>query len=146
MKCFACSCEVRKDSDTNENRQFFNIAFFIRINTAANIGNNICNDCLGLWELFVKQRAPLWGAEFLVYLLHKQAQAFATRAGLLKARQKGITLGRPSKVDKAPILELRESGFSFRQISSQLGVSRGAVCRAIKKQNQEKLKENKYAI
>ena len=53
------------------------------------------------------------------------------RAGLRNAVARGVRLGRPKvTVDAAQIASLRASGASWRQISEQLGVGVGTVCRA----------------
>jgi putative DNA-invertase from lambdoid prophage Rac len=53
------------------------------------------------------------------------------RAGLRNARLKGKRLGRPSKaLDPSKILQLRESGGSWRAISKQGGVGVATVVRA----------------
>jgi DNA invertase Pin-like site-specific DNA recombinase len=53
------------------------------------------------------------------------------RAGLRNAVARGVRLGRPrTVVDAAEIARLRASGASWRQISEQLGVGVGTVCRA----------------
>jgi putative DNA-invertase from lambdoid prophage Rac len=55
-----------------------------------------------------------------------------TLAGMAYARSKGKTLGRPKVRNDAAILALRARGMSFGQIQKELGVSKGAVCRAVK--------------
>jgi DNA invertase Pin-like site-specific DNA recombinase len=55
-----------------------------------------------------------------------------TLAGLAYARSLGKTLGRPKTRDDVAILALRERGMTFGQIQKELGVSKGAVCRAMK--------------
>jgi DNA invertase Pin-like site-specific DNA recombinase len=53
------------------------------------------------------------------------------RAGLRNAQARGVRLGRPrTVVDAAQIASLRASGASWREISQQLGVGVGTVCRA----------------
>lgn len=55
------------------------------------------------------------------------------RAGLRNAVARGVRLGRPPvSVDAAQIASLRDSGASWREISQQLGVGVGTVCRALK--------------
>ena len=52
-------------------------------------------------------------------------------SGLAAAQARGVRLGRPKvTVDAAQIASLRASGASWRQISEQLGVGVGTVCRA----------------
>jgi DNA invertase Pin-like site-specific DNA recombinase len=53
------------------------------------------------------------------------------RAGLRNAVARGVRLGRPKRtVDAVQIASLRASGASWREISQQLGVGVGTVCRA----------------
>lgn len=52
------------------------------------------------------------------------------RAGLARARERGVRLGRPPRVDPSEVLRLRGLGFSFRSIAKQLGVSAQAVAKA----------------
>lgn len=52
--------------------------------------------------------------------------------GLANARAKGVRLGPPVKRDDRPILMLVDRGLSVSEVSRQLGVSRGAVYRAIR--------------
>jgi len=55
------------------------------------------------------------------------------KAGIEKARAEGKVLGRPRLNKEAEILELRSKGYSYQKIQMKLGVSKGAVWRAIKK-------------
>ncbi len=55
-----------------------------------------------------------------------------TILGLQHARSKGKILGRPKKRDDEAILNLRHKGYSYSQIQRELGISRAAVCRAIR--------------
>ena len=55
-----------------------------------------------------------------------------TIAGLAFAKSQGRRLGRPPAKREGEILRLRAAGLSYREISRQLGVSRGAVYRAVK--------------
>jgi DNA invertase Pin-like site-specific DNA recombinase len=58
-------------------------------------------------------------------------QERVVRAGLRNARQKGRRLGRPSKnVDRRRIVQLRESGATWRAISNELGVGVATLIRA----------------
>jgi DNA invertase Pin-like site-specific DNA recombinase len=53
------------------------------------------------------------------------------RSGLAAARNRGVTLGRPTRaVDVAQIVALRSSGASWREISERLGIGVGTACRA----------------
>jgi DNA invertase Pin-like site-specific DNA recombinase len=52
-------------------------------------------------------------------------------SGLAAAQARGVRLGRPRRtVDAAEVARLRASGVSWREISQQLGVGVGTVCRA----------------
>ena len=58
-----------------------------------------------------------------------------TLAGLERAKSEGKTLGRKKVTDKvitAKIIELRNDKKSFRQIASEVGVSRGTVSNVLK--------------
>ena len=52
--------------------------------------------------------------------------------GLDHARSQGKRLGRPKLNDDEAVQELRIQGLSYQAIERRLGVSKGAVCRAIK--------------
>jgi DNA invertase Pin-like site-specific DNA recombinase len=52
--------------------------------------------------------------------------------GLDHARREGKTLGRPKQRDDHSIQELHKMGLSYAQIQLKLGISKGAVCRAVK--------------
>lgn len=65
-------------------------------------------------------------AEFEKELLRER-----TLMGLAHARANGKILGRPKKRDDEAIRALRGQGLSFRAIVKQLGVSMGAVARAL---------------
>lgn len=54
-----------------------------------------------------------------------------TMLGLDHARRSGKTLGRPKTRDDAKIQALRSQGLSYTAIQKQLGVSRGAISRAM---------------
>lgn len=54
-------------------------------------------------------------------------------AGIEKAKSKGTKLGRPRLNKELEILALRERGYSYQKIQMKLGVSKGAVWRALKK-------------
>lgn len=54
-----------------------------------------------------------------------------TMAGLAHARRKGRRLGRPKRRPDEAILRLRAEGLSYGEIQERLGVSKGAVCRAL---------------
>ena len=53
--------------------------------------------------------------------------------GLDHARSQGKRLGRPKLNDDEAVQELRGQGLSYQAIERRLGVSKGAVCRAIKR-------------
>ena len=55
------------------------------------------------------------------------------RAGLVNARAKGKTLGRPSaKVDREELLRLRSGGLSIREIGARLQLDKMVVCKTLK--------------
>lgn len=54
-----------------------------------------------------------------------------TLLGLAHARKKGKVLGRPKKRPDDTIRKLRSQGLSYLQIQRKLGISKGAVCRAL---------------
>lgn len=54
-----------------------------------------------------------------------------TMAGLAFAKSKGKRLGRPRERNDGAILALKAAGHSYRKIAERLGVSRGAVYRAV---------------
>ena len=65
-------------------------------------------------------------AEFEKSLLRER-----TMMGLAHARAVGKKLGRPATTDNATIIELGKAGLSYRAIQKRLGVSAGAVWRAM---------------
>jgi DNA invertase Pin-like site-specific DNA recombinase len=72
-----------------------------------------------------------------------------TVAGLAFARSKGKRLGRPPTRNDQPIIALRAEGLSYRAIADRLGVSRGAIYRALhsvpktSKKSHEKIQSNR---
>ena len=52
--------------------------------------------------------------------------------GLDHARDQGKRLGRPKVFDAQAVHELRTQGMSYQTIQRRLGISKGAVCRAIR--------------
>jgi DNA invertase Pin-like site-specific DNA recombinase len=52
--------------------------------------------------------------------------------GLDYARSQGKCLGRPKQNDDQAVISLRLKGLSYQAIERRLGVSKGAVCRALK--------------
>lgn len=64
------------------------------------------------------------------------------KAGLVNARAKGKTLGRPSaKVDTEELLQLRGRGLSIREIGARLQVDKMVVCKTLKNYGQIPLKK-----
>lgn len=55
-----------------------------------------------------------------------------TRLGLDHARRQGKRLGRPKCRDDGAIRLLRAGGLSYAEIQDRLGISKGAVCRALR--------------
>lgn len=55
-----------------------------------------------------------------------------TLMGLAYARNQGKILGRPKRRNDAAVWVLRGLGMTFAQIQKELGISKGAVCRALK--------------
>jgi DNA invertase Pin-like site-specific DNA recombinase len=51
--------------------------------------------------------------------------------GLDYARTQGKRLGRPKQNDDLAVISLRQKGLSYQAIERRLGVSKGAVCRAL---------------
>ncbi len=67
-------------------------------------------------------------AEFELNILKERV-----KAGLVNARAKGKTLGRPSAiVDKEELRQLRSQGLSIREIGARLGVDKMAVFKTLK--------------
>ncbi len=57
------------------------------------------------------------------------------KLGLSRARSKGVKLGRPKlKVNKYKILQMKNSGYTVRQIAKELGISIGSVSKISSKQ------------
>jgi DNA invertase Pin-like site-specific DNA recombinase len=52
--------------------------------------------------------------------------------GLEHAKSKGVKLGRPKSHDDVKIRSFRRQGLSYQAIQKELGISKGAVCRALK--------------
>ena len=75
-------------------------------------------------RLFVQVLGSL--AEFEKSLLRER-----TIMGLEYAKSSGIQLGRPLECDRGSITALREQGLTYTEIQNKLGVSRGAVYRAL---------------
>lgn len=61
-------------------------------------------------------------AEFEAALIRERV-----RAGVATARAKGKRLGRPPKITKGLVIEMRKAGMSLRSIAERLGVSKSAV-------------------
>ena len=54
------------------------------------------------------------------------------KSGMANAKAKGKQIGRKRERPTEKILELRERGFSYKEISKLLNVSEGTVCNAVK--------------
>ena len=67
-------------------------------------------------------------AEFEADLIRSRVNA-----GLANARRKGRRLGRPPTLDHAKIKSLRESGLTLSAIAKELGCTKGAVSKTLKK-------------
>lgn len=52
------------------------------------------------------------------------------KAGLARARERGVRLGRPPRLDAGEVLRLRLTGLSYRVIARTLGTSAQAVAKA----------------
>lgn len=52
--------------------------------------------------------------------------------GLEHAKSKGVKLGRLKSYDNVKICSFRRQGLSYQAIQKELGISKGAVCRALK--------------
>ena len=66
-----------------------------------------------------------------------------TRAGLERARSKGIRLGRPpAEVDLDRLVSLRRRGLSQRAIAARLGIGRGTVQKALRQVAEKPLLQN----
>lgn len=63
-----------------------------------------------------------------------------TVLGLEHARRQGQRLGRPKLRDDKVIRQLRADGLSFSEIQVRLGISKGAVCRALRSTSKSSLK------
>ncbi len=58
------------------------------------------------------------------------------KSGIEKARREGKKLGRPRLHKENEIIALRKKGYSYQKIQIKLGVSKGAVWRALKKKKE----------
>jgi len=65
-------------------------------------------------------------AEFEASLIRERV-----RAGLSAAKARGQRLGRPKMRNDRCIRNLRDQGLSYTEIGKKLGISKGAVCRAL---------------
>lgn len=54
------------------------------------------------------------------------------KSGMASARERGMQIGRKKERPTEAILELRQKGFTYKQISKLLKVSEGTVCNAVK--------------
>ena len=53
--------------------------------------------------------------------------------GIANARAKGKVLGRPTTVDRLKVRELRAKGYSLKKIAEELGITKSAVSKILKK-------------
>lgn len=66
------------------------------------------------------------------------------KAGLYAAKQRGVVLGAPRKIDDEASEQIRQmhaSGLSYRKIAESCGVSLGSVAKIIKNTCENKLQE-----
>jgi DNA invertase Pin-like site-specific DNA recombinase len=57
-----------------------------------------------------------------------------TKAGLERTRRNGTVLGRPKKtVNMGKLLELKDSGLNYKEISDKLGLSLSTLNRILRK-------------
>lgn len=94
----------------------------------------ICVECIKIFQQFVKQRAGILGAEFLVFYTNKMMKGREIRDRLAELRREGVRLGRPPKIrpeEKATILSLRSKGLSYSQIQKQTGFNKGFIGRTL---------------
>lgn len=86
---------------------------------------------------------PLGKAMFTIIsalaTLEKDQTSEKVKNGLVNARAKGKQLGRPKKIDYDLIINLRNKGFTYLQISQTLKISQGTVSTALKKFHSEKI-------
>lgn len=64
------------------------------------------------------------------------------RAGIANARAKGQVLGRPRQISPSLVYELRKAGLSMSQIAKQVGCSKSAISKTLKKIEDTKLLKN----
>jgi DNA invertase Pin-like site-specific DNA recombinase len=64
--------------------------------------------------------------------------------GLDHARSQGKRLGRPKKNDDQAVRELRRQGLSYQGIERRLGISKGAVCRALAGTPKKRPRKTRY--
>ncbi len=80
--------------------------------------------------------SPLGEAMFTIVSAMAQLERDIIRervkAGLRRAKEKGIRLGRPElQVDMVKVQKMKDSGISIRKISEELGVSRTTITRIL---------------
>lgn len=105
----------------------------------------VCFECGGVEDLHFHHVVPLSrGGKRTVPLCHvchgnahgiKMAASYLTKMGLRRARERGVTLGRPkvyANEVSAKIEELAAQGMSYRRIQDALGVSQGKIWRVLK--------------
>ncbi len=96
---------------------------------------------LGIAFISLKDQIDLTTAsgKLLTHLLGSFAEFEASLirervvAGLSHAKQKGVKLGRPSTISGSEVQRLRQQGLSLQQIAAQIGATKGAVSKTLKK-------------
>lgn len=69
--------------------------------------------------------------------------ALRVQSGIANARSKGVTFGRPKKIDLQKVIQLKESGLTLSAIAKELGVNKSTVSRALQNTPQDlKLNES----
>ncbi len=58
-----------------------------------------------------------------------------TQLGLARARKQGKRLGRPPRIDKEKALAMSRAGNPYSTIAKEFGVSKAAICKALKRIN-----------
>ena len=72
--------------------------------------------------------AVLWG----VAQMERENLRENTKRGLVAARKRGVTLGRPREINATEIKKLQVKGLNISQIARKLGKSRQAIYNALK--------------
>lgn len=60
------------------------------------------------------------------------------RSGMVNARAKGKKIGRPQSIQYELVAKLRAEGYTYREISSMMGIGQGSVTTALKRVAQKK--------